>query len=136
LTPILCTANSTRMHVSFAKALFALSILANLVIGLPVQALAHQWPSDHAVADQAANDRALQHNVAALEELCKVNHQQLPSADGEDCSCQAGLGSATLSDGGMGIVLELLLRPKQSWAATDQLVTASAFLPPLRPPRG
>ncbi len=123
------------MRGSFAKALFALSILANLLISLPVPALAHQWSLDTAVADDGVGGHAHRHDVAAPEQLCKASHQQLPSAGGETCHCQTGLGSPTLSDLGTGLALAFLLRPDHGRPSADQIVASGTLLPPLRPPR-
>lgn len=138
--------NSTVMRGPLAKLLVAFAMAASLLLGLPAQAVAQLGGIGHAAADPAWQTQDHQHDTqrhehvqghdqhaAAADDTACDDHHLIPSGDG-DCHCQPG-SCTSLLGGDVGGFQMLTLHPGHDRPASDQMLNAAAFLPPLRPPR-
>mgnify|MGYP001806379048 FL=1 len=126
------------MRGGFAKALFAVALLANLLIGLPGKVLAQSHhPAEITSQTPASHDDHHQHMVHAPEPACPMVHESHDAAPGdtssEDC-CHLGLGSPVLSDG-IATALIHWDHHDHGLPVSDQILASGNILPPLRPPR-
>lgn len=125
------------MRGGFAKALFALALLANLWIGLPVKALAHSMATSSPVVghDDSSHDHH-QHMTAATDSACPAGHHHTPAPSdipADDC-CHIGLSSPTLTDG-VGVALASWDGLDHGVPRSDQILASGTIAPLLRPPR-
>jgi hypothetical protein len=123
----------------FARLIVLFAVVANLVIGVPLQAIAHVAPvptTRHVAAAEHGEHHAPshEHHLMAAEQCAAMHPSHLDGDAAGDCTCSMGLCAA---------VLAILPAPATLvWdASVPVIVPAGVSLapntihPPLRPPR-
>lgn len=120
------------MRSCLPRALFVLAVLAGVLLGLPLRAVAHEGSPDRPMIEA-------RHGAGLPAELCAMDGERLSTADSpastHDGHCHSGVGSPALLDSACADLLVWTVGLVHALPAADQGLVSGTVLPPLRPPR-